>query len=118
VSAAFSTTTTATEAGPVLAFVGELDSSTAPAAHDAIKQLTLGAGEQLVVDLAGLTFCDSSGIAALIAARAFAGKSGAAIALAAVPRHLSRVLGLLGLADLFVIHATAEHAQEAWAGPA
>lgn len=115
-SSEFSTTTQATATGPVLALAGELDSSTAPAAHDAIRQLTLGTGDQLVVDLAGLTFCDSSGIAALIAARDFAHRAGAEIALAAVPRHLGKVLALLGLADLFATHATAEQAQTAWAG--
>lgn len=112
----FSTTTQATTTGPVLAFVGELDSSTAPTAHDTIRQLTIGAGDQLVVDLTGLTFCDSSGIAALIAARDFAHRAGGEIALAAVPRHLGKVLGLLGLADLFATHPTAAQAQQAWAG--
>ncbi|GGN28856.1 anti-sigma factor antagonist [Lentzea pudingi] len=112
-STAFSTTTRSTPSGPVLSFIGELDSSAAPAAHDAIKQLPLGTGDQLVIDLTDLTFCDSSGIAALIAARDFAGKAGGMIALAAVPRHLSRVFGLLGLTGLFAIHATAAHAQRA-----
>lgn len=111
-STRFSTTTRATPTGLVLALVGELDSSTAPKAQEAIRQLTLRTGDQLIVDLSGLEFCDSSGIAALIAARSLAGRAGATIALAAVPRHLGKVLGLLGLADLFDTLPTAEHAQE------
>jgi anti-sigma B factor antagonist len=114
-STGFTTTTRSTPTGPVLAFAGELDASTAPAAHAAIQQLTLHTGDQLVVDLAELEFCDSSGIAALIAARAFAGGAGAAIALAAVPNHLHRVFALLGLAELFASHPTVERAQQAWA---
>lgn len=112
-STRFSTTTRAVPTGLVLSLVGELDSATAPAAHEAIQQLALRDGDQLVVDLSGLTFCDSSGIAALIAARSHAGRTGSSIALAAVPRHLSKVFGLLGLTELFVVHPTAEHAQQA-----
>lgn len=110
----FTTTTRSTPTGPVLAFTGELDASTASAAHAAIQRLTLHTGDQLVVDLAGLKFCDSSGIAALIAVRALAGRAGAAIALAAVPRHLNRVFELLGLTELFTTHSTVEHAQRTW----
>ncbi|MCX2953958.1 STAS domain-containing protein [Lentzea sp. NEAU-D7] len=108
-STRFSTTTSAVPAGLVLALVGELDSSTAPAAQEAIRRLTLRAGDRLIVDLARLEFCDSSGIAALIAARSLAGRAGATIALAAVPRHLGKVLGLLGLADLFTTLPNADH---------
>lgn len=114
-STKFSTTTRTTPTGPVLVFAGELDSSTAPAARDAIQGLSLHAGDQLIIDLAGLRFCDSSGIAALIAARNLAGAAGAAIALVALSPHLSKVLRLLGLAEIFATHPTAAQAREAWA---
>ncbi|RDI18429.1 STAS domain-containing protein [Lentzea flaviverrucosa] len=112
-STRFSATTKAVPTGLVLTLAGELDSATAPAANQAVQRLALRDGDQLIVDLTGLTFCDSSGIAALIAARARARGAGATIALAAVPRHLTKVFGLLGLTDLFVVHPTAEHAQQA-----
>ena len=58
-----------TTTGAVLEFTGELDADTAPEALEVIQRLRLDQGRQLVVNLADLTFCDSSGISALIAAR-------------------------------------------------
>lgn len=111
----FTVTTRDTAAGPVLEFTGELDAVTAPDALKAIQRLTPHPGQQLVVDLTGLQFCDSSGVSALIAARNRALDVGAGIALAAVPVHLARTLGLTGLADFFRSYPTADDAGDAWA---
>jgi len=113
VSTDFAATAHATPSGPVLVLTGAIDAFTAPTAHDAIEHLTLRAGDQLVVDLSGLLFCDSSGIATLIAARERALTMGAAIALAGVPRHLTRILGLLGLGGVFPTYLTADQALQA-----
>ncbi|MGJ5830031.1 STAS domain-containing protein [Streptomyces ossamyceticus] len=60
-------------------------------------------GQRLVLDLAGLTFCDSSGITALIAARSHAHAAEVDIALAAVPAHTLRILRLVDLDQIFVL---------------
>jgi anti-anti-sigma regulatory factor len=49
-------------------------------------------------------FCDSSGLAALIAARSHAHGAQADIALAAVPPHTLRVLRIVGLDQIFPLH--------------
>jgi anti-anti-sigma factor len=108
-------TTHDTPAGPVLTFAGALDATTAPDALAAIQALTPQPGQLLVADLTELQFCDSSGISALIAAHKLADAADAAIALATVPEHLARTLGLIGLGTLFTSYPTTQAAHEAWA---
>ncbi|MFG2138638.1 STAS domain-containing protein [Streptomyces sp. NPDC048650] len=83
-----------TTTGPVLEIRGELDYTTATELREVLTTLTLQPGQRLLVDLAGMQFCDSSGIAALIAARKHAHTAHAEVALAAVPTHILRIVGL------------------------
>ncbi len=50
----------------VLAVRGELDTSTAQQLSDAVEGELRGSPGRIVVDLAGLTFCDSLGLGTLI----------------------------------------------------
>ncbi|MEU3647357.1 STAS domain-containing protein [Lentzea sp. NPDC034063] len=111
---AFTVVTHDTPAGPVLELAGDLDVATAPLALRAVEALAPRAGQQVVVDLTGLRFCDSTGISTLIAAHNRAHAADAGIALAGVPRHLTRTLALVGLDGFFVTHATAVQAQASW----
>ncbi len=90
--------------GPVLEIIGELDHSTAPQLRDVLNALILRPGQRLVLDLAGMEFCDSSGLTALIVARNHAQAAHADIALAAVPAHTLRVLRTVGLDQIFPLH--------------
>ncbi|MFD4901034.1 STAS domain-containing protein [Streptomyces sp. NPDC048511] len=90
--------------GPVLEITGDLDHETAPELRKSVERLTLAAGHMLVLDLARLEFCDSSGISALISARSLATEQGADIALAAVPANTARIMGIVGLDRVFTIH--------------
>ncbi|MER6200446.1 STAS domain-containing protein [Streptomyces sp. NPDC001586] len=106
--------TRTTTAGPVIELAGELDHHTAPDVRDALPQLDLRPGQQLVIDLAAITFCDSSGITVLIAARNHALAADAAIALAAVPERVARIFRIVGLEQVFPTHPTAQAAEDAW----
>ncbi|MER5258800.1 MULTISPECIES: STAS domain-containing protein [unclassified Streptomyces] len=106
--------TRTTAAGPVVELAGELDYDSCSQLRELLPKLTLRADQQLVVDLTGITFCDSSGISALIAARNHALAARADIALAAVPGHISRILGMVGLDRVFPTHPTAQAAEAAW----
>ncbi|MGW6275481.1 STAS domain-containing protein [Streptomyces sp. NPDC055060] len=64
----------------------------------------LPAGQLLVLDLAGLEFCDSSGISALLTARNLAIERDGTIALAAVPANTARILRIVGLDRVFSIY--------------
>ncbi|MEV8566499.1 STAS domain-containing protein [Streptomyces sp. NPDC051322] len=90
--------------GPVLEVTGNLDFEHATALRQQIERLTLRRGQRLVLDLASMEFCDSSGIAVLIAARRHAVAAGAELALAAVPANTLRVLAIVGLDQVFTFH--------------
>ncbi|WP_217575536.1 STAS domain-containing protein [Streptomyces sp. GbtcB7] len=109
--------TRATLAGPVIELSGGLDNNSAPDVRTLLPRLTLQAGQQLVIDLTGITFCDSSGITVLIAARNRALAARADIALAAVPDRVSRMLHIVGLDQVFPTHPTAQAAAAAWTPP-
>ncbi|MFH8883471.1 STAS domain-containing protein [Streptomyces californicus] len=96
-------TTRVTVTGPVLRISGDLDYETAPELREAVDGLTLGAGQTMVLDLADLGFCDSSGISALISARNLAMERGGGVALAAVPPNTLRILSIVGLDQVFTL---------------
>ncbi|MET9855573.1 STAS domain-containing protein [Streptomyces sp. NPDC006450] len=93
--------------GPVLGITGDLDYATASGLCEAVGRLALAPGQLLVLDLAGLEFCDSSGITALVGALNLATEQGAGIALAAVPANTSRILRIVGLDRVFTMHPDA-----------
>ncbi|MFG2308685.1 STAS domain-containing protein [Streptomyces sp. NPDC048566] len=101
-------------AGSVIELTGELDFHSADQVRAQLAGLVLPPGGQLVLDLGGITFCDSTGITVLIAARNCALATGAGIALAAVPKAVSRVFRMVGLDQVFPSHATVQAAQAAW----
>jgi anti-sigma B factor antagonist len=92
----------------ILVLTGDLDMASADDLRDVVRTVPLGAGQLLMIDLARVKFCDSSGFAALVAARNRALAARAEIALAAVPQHIARVLQNLGLDAAFPMHPTAE----------
>jgi anti-sigma B factor antagonist len=110
--------TRTTPTGPVVELTGELDYDSFSQVRDLLPALALQGGQQLVVDLTGVTFCDSSGITALLAARNHALAAQAGIALVAVPAHLSRIFQMVGLDQVFSTHPTAQAAEAAWTPPA
>jgi anti-sigma B factor antagonist len=107
-----------TPAGPVIELAGDLDHRSAPGVRALLPGLALRSGQQLVVDLARLAFCDSSGITVLIATRNHALAADATVVLSAVPERVSRVFRIVGLDQVFTIHPTAEAAETAWTAPA
>jgi anti-sigma B factor antagonist len=99
----------------VVALRGELDAADAVAVTDA---LTAAADRERVViaDLAGLTFIDASGVAALRRARRHAREVGGDLVLAGPRRRIRRVLAVAQRADVFSIHADVAEAVASMAG--
>jgi anti-sigma B factor antagonist len=99
-------TTAGCGSSAVVALRGELDVTDAATVA---AQLTAAAAldQVLIVDLAGLDFIDSSGIAALARARAHARQAGGDLLLAAPQRQVLRVLTITRLIDVFGVHACA-----------
>ncbi|NBM16926.1 STAS domain-containing protein [Streptomyces sp. GC420] len=109
------TTVRDTATGPVLDIDGDLDFDTAAEFRAVLEAMTPppAPGRLLVLNLAGLRFCDSSGITSLLVARNLAESAGAGVCLAAVPDHTARILQIIGLDQVFPIYADADAATRA-----
>ncbi len=64
----------------------------------------------IIIDLAGLEFIDSSGVAALVRGRRQARYAGGELLLAAPQQQVLRVLTLTRLLDVFPVHASVAEA--------
>jgi anti-anti-sigma factor len=92
-------------ASPAVAVVrvrGELDFGTTPRLVEAIADLP-APGQQLVFDLSGLEFCDSSGLGALIAAHKVAAGRGSELYLTGVMPAVMTAITVTALDQLFRI---------------
>jgi anti-sigma B factor antagonist len=93
----------------VVALRGELD--VADAASAAAALVAVAAREQgVIVDLGGLEFIDSSGVAALVLVRKQARRAGGDLLLAAPQDQVLRILTITRLAGVFSVHASVEQA--------
>ena len=93
----------------VVALRGELDMADAVGVAAALAAVA-GRAPQIIVDLAGLRFIDSSGVAALARGRDLARHAGGELLLAAPQQRVLRVLSLTRLIDVFFVHASVEDA--------
>jgi anti-sigma B factor antagonist len=88
---------------------GELD--LADAADVAVALTAISAREpRIIVDLAGLEFIDSSGVAALARGRRQARRAGGDLVLAASRQKVMRILAITRLTEAFAVYATVEEA--------
>jgi anti-sigma B factor antagonist len=93
----------------VVSLRGELDVADAASVAAALARVA-ACTRQVIVDLEGLEFIDSSGLAALVRARKHARLAGGDLLLAAPQRQVLRVLAVTRLADVFSVHACVEDA--------
>jgi len=93
----------------VVALGGELDLVDAAAVAAALTAVA-AREPRIIVDLAGLEFIDSSGVAALARGRRRAWQAGGDLVLAAPQRTVLRVLAVTRLIDAFCVYATVDEA--------
>lgn len=86
---------------PVVAVFGELDLATAKVFRDVVNRAVHRYGPDVVIDAAGITFCDACGVGALVHAANDAHAAGGTLTLVASPPHLTRLLRLVGLYERF-----------------
>lgn len=89
----------------VLVAGGEVDTLTAPRLEAAVDELLGTDAAVLVVDLTGITFLASSGLAVLIRAAHLAAAHGRRLSLVATGRAVLRPLRITGTEELFDVHA-------------
>lgn len=78
----------------VVALTGELDADTASHSRSLVGEHLLAGPGNLVLDLSGLTFIDSAGLAAIVATDEGVRRAGTRLVLAAPGRNVLHLTGL------------------------
>lgn len=93
----------------VVSFEGDVDLEYSPTARkvllDAVSQ-----DRNVLVDLSGVSYIDSSGVANLVEAFQISREKGTGFALVSVSAEALRVFGLARLDEVFTIHGSLEDA--------
>lgn len=87
----------------VVRAAGEIDARTVHAFHEVVAEAG-SLASHVIIDLADVTFVDSSGLGGLIAARNSARERGGSVALVSPPPVVRRLLGSTRLHDVFNIY--------------
>jgi anti-anti-sigma factor len=107
----------------VLRVSGEMDLATSPMVRQHVHDVVADGRRNLVLDLSGVLFCDSSGVGVLVATRRLMRSCQGRLRLILPARgaeegsHVNRVLGALGVRRLFEVYADVETAADDAATP-
>ncbi|MGS2617362.1 STAS domain-containing protein [Micromonospora sp. LZ34] len=96
----FTVTYTERDGGARLWLAGELDLSTAGELAAVLDRLADAGTHRLLVDLSGLTFCDSTGIAAFVRGDNRAAAAGGWLRITGATGRVRRVLQVTGLGEV------------------
>jgi anti-sigma B factor antagonist len=96
----------------VISMAGELDLATAPELYTRAAT-SLEKRPILILDMSGITFCDSSGFNALIRLRRRAEEAEGRLVLASPPDQVRRLLALSGAESIFHIYGSLDEARAA-----
>jgi anti-sigma B factor antagonist len=97
----------------VLIVVGEIDVYTAGVLREAIHRLVHRGRVRLILDLSGVTCCDSTGLGVLVGGYKRTKAPGGSVRLVGVSDQLLRTLTITGLTKVFPVHADVASAIEA-----
>jgi anti-sigma B factor antagonist len=93
----------------IVTLTGEIDLETSPQARQILLE-TVAKNTKLLIEMASVTYIDSSGIATLVEAFQRAKKNGVQVAFICLNPAVVRVLTLARLDKVFTIHADIESA--------
>ncbi|EFL51721.1 anti-sigma-factor antagonist [Solidesulfovibrio fructosivorans JJ]] len=85
----------------VIAFSGEIDFSVTPAVRERLWELVGKAGKHIELDLADLTYIDSSGLALLLELRKQLAEADRTVAIRSISPQVRKLFNLTQLSDLF-----------------
>ncbi len=96
-------------------FAGELDAASADQAYGYVRDAIDVRGGEVLLDVAGLNFCDARGLGALVRMSSHARQAGSSLHLVAPPPLLRKIICITGLADQLPVHRAdqARHGQVA-----
>ncbi|GAA3111375.1 STAS domain-containing protein [Streptosporangium carneum] len=87
----------------VLTVTGDIDRTSSPLLGDAIRELITGRRPRIVLDVAGVTFCDSNGLRTFLSGMTLTCDAGGWMRLAGVRGHFERLLRMTDLYGFFAI---------------
>ncbi len=96
--------------GTVLTLQGTVDMYASPDLKGRLDGLTDRRTDRIVIDLSGVEFIDSSGLAALVGTQRRMKKYEGRLQLSGLSERVKDVFALMQLTDLFEIHATVDEA--------
>ena len=94
----------------ILSPQGEIDFATGPQLKDALTELLVAGAVNLVVDLLGVDFIESTGLGALIGGRRRAYALKGSLELVCTEDQMLKVFRITGLDKVFAIHDSVEAA--------
>lgn len=86
---------------PTVEPAGQLDLGTVPLLTQALEKIEAGGPPVLVLDLRGVTFLDSTGLGAIIAAQKRANAAGRRLVLVRGSEQIQKIFRLVALEDYF-----------------
>ena len=94
----------------VVAVGGEIDVYTAPKLRDKITELVASGVYDLVIDMEGVEFLDSTGLGVLVGGLKKVRAHEGSLQLVCTQDRLLKIFRITGLAKVFLIHETADAA--------
>jgi len=85
-------------------FAGELDAAAADQAYGYVRDAIDAHGGEVLLNVAGLGFCDARGLGALARMSRHAGQAGSSVHLVAPPPLLVKIIRITGLQDALPLH--------------
>ncbi|HEU5267927.1 MAG TPA: STAS domain-containing protein [Jatrophihabitans sp.] len=94
----------------VVAVTGEVDVYSAPALKESLTGLLRSGTSEVVVDLTEVAFLDSTGLGALVEARAASNEIGGSLLVVCNQERILKLFTITGLDTVFAIHPTVDAA--------
>jgi anti-anti-sigma factor len=95
--------------GARLAVIGEIDAATAPLLDAKITEAARSGASEVVLDLGGLAFIDSSGLSVLVANHKRLSDAGCVLVVEGPPPAALRLFEISGLDQLLTIRSDGHH---------
>jgi len=100
----------AAEDVPVVSVSGEVDVYSAPELKESLAKLRQSGATSIVVDLTEVAFLDSTGLGALVEARAATTEAGGSLAIVCNQERILKLFTITGLDGVFSIHKSLDEA--------
>lgn len=104
------TTVTSRGSATVLAVHGDIDIATAPVLSEALAGIPAEASTHLIVDLDGVSFLDSSALAALVGANQALRSAGGTLSVACPKAHLLKIFTMTKLDRVIPLFSSLDEA--------